>query len=295
MSESFILQRNERIIDVENIVTVFYLEYGKDFVFAGESHDFWEFTYIDKGSVVFTADTREFLLRGGEIAFHKPNEFHKLRADGVPPNVSVASFVCRSEAMRFFENKIFRLSAAERDVLAKLIDEGRKAFSLCSLPPVMGMRENPDAPVAAKQLTFNLLEQFLITLLRRGDDAIVRERRHIARIERENYPKEMYEILQYLDRHIEEPLTVARIAEHFHMSENALKKYVARYIEGGVMQKFNDMKLERAKYLIREQDLNFTQIADFLGYSSVHYFSRLFHAKTGMTPSQYRDSITDRA
>lgn len=294
MPDNFIRQQNDRVINVESIVTVFYLEYGKDFVFAGESHDFWEFTYIDKGSVVFTADTREFLLRGGEIAFHKPNEFHKLRADGVPPNVSVASFVCHSEAMRFFENKIFRLTAPERDVLAKLIDEGSKAFSLCSRPPVMGMRENSDAPVAAKQLTFNLLEQFLITLRRRGDDAIVRERRHVARIERENYPKEMYEILQYLDRHIEEPLTVARIANRFHLSENALKKYAARFLEGGIMQKFNDMKLERAKYLIREQNLNFTQIADVLGYSSVHYFSRLFHAKTGMTPSQYRDSITDR-
>ena len=49
MNDGFVKQSNERLVAVENIVTVIYMEYTKDFVFAGEAHDFWEFTYIDKG------------------------------------------------------------------------------------------------------------------------------------------------------------------------------------------------------------------------------------------------------
>ena len=43
--------------------------------------------------------------------------------------------------------------------------------------------------------------------------------------------------------------------------------------------------------MIRNQHMNFSQIADSLGYSSIHYFSRQFKKITGLTPSQYASSI----
>lgn len=292
MQDLFVRQENQRLIAVENIVTVLYMEYTKDFVFGGESHDFWEFAYIDKGSVVFTADSREFLLKGGEIVFHKPNEFHKLAANQTPPNVSVVSFACNSPAMKYFENKIFRLSNEERNILSALVREGLSVFEpLTATPPIMGMREKPSSPLAARQMTFNLLEQFLITLLRRSESVIHRESRSISKIEKSDYPEEIYRILLFLEQNVEKTLSVAEIARHFNMSEYALKKHFSRYLHCGVIAKFNDMKLQHAKVLIRELNLNFTEIAEALGFSSVHYFSRLFKIKTGMTPSAYLNSI----
>ena len=37
--------------------------------------------------------------------------------------------------------------------------------------------------------------------------------------------------------------------------------------------------------------MNFTQIAEHLGYTSIHYFSRQFKKVVGMTPSEYASSI----
>ena len=51
------------------------------------------------------------------------------------------------------------------------------------------------------------------------------------------------------------------------------------------------LAIDRAKELIRGRRMNFTQIADHLGYSSVHYFSRQFKRITDMTPSEYTASI----
>ena len=51
------------------------------------------------------------------------------------------------------------------------------------------------------------------------------------------------------------------------------------------------MKISAAKELIRSNEMNFTQIADYLGYTSIHYFSRQFKKLTGMTPSEYSSSI----
>ena len=59
----------------------------------------------------------------------------------------------------------------------------------------------------------------------------------------------------------------------------------------GIIEYFSQMKICRAKELIREKNMNFTQIADYLGYTSIHYFSRQFKKIAGMTPSEYALSI----
>ena len=43
--------------------------------------------------------------------------------------------------------------------------------------------------------------------------------------------------------------------------------------------------------MIRTGRMNFTQISETLGYTSIHYFSRQFKKIAGMTPSEYASSI----
>ena len=43
--------------------------------------------------------------------------------------------------------------------------------------------------------------------------------------------------------------------------------------------------------MIRENNLNFTQIAAILQYSTVHHFSRQFKDKFGITTSEYAKSV----
>ena len=92
---------------IRKIITIFYMEFSKNFSYDGERHDFWEMVYIDKGEMICTADKNRFVLKSGEMTFHKPNEYHNLRADGViAPNLVVISFRCTSQAMNFFKERI---------------------------------------------------------------------------------------------------------------------------------------------------------------------------------------------
>ena len=72
----------EKIIVIDDIVTIHYLEPEKDFSFGPEAHDFWELVYADKESLRLTADGNPVTLNEGEIIFHKPNESHSLAANG---------------------------------------------------------------------------------------------------------------------------------------------------------------------------------------------------------------------
>ena len=59
----------------------------------------------------------------------------------------------------------------------------------------------------------------------------------------------------------------------------------------GAIDYFNNMKIQRAKEIIRDGTMNFTEITYFLSYNSLPYFSKQFKAATGMSPSEYSSSV----
>ena len=54
---------------------------------------------------------------------------------------------------------------------------------------------------------------------------------------------------------------------------------------------FISLKIDAAKDMICNTDLNFTQIAENLGFTTIHYFSKLFKDKVGISPSEYAKAI----
>lgn len=69
-------------ITIEKIFSIHYFEYMSNFSFAGESHNFWEFICVDKGEVGVTRGKSYTILKKGDLIFHKPNEFHDVKATG---------------------------------------------------------------------------------------------------------------------------------------------------------------------------------------------------------------------
>ena len=86
-------------------------------------------------------------------------------------------------------------------------------------------------------------------------------------------------------------MTIDEISKSNMIGRSQLQKLFRDQYQCGVIEFFSRMKIDFAKQLIRENDMNFTQISDFLGYSSIHYFSRQFKRITGMTPSEYASSV----
>lgn len=45
---TYVKTKLQHSIDIDAIITLHYFEYMKNFEFKGESHNFWEFLYVDK-------------------------------------------------------------------------------------------------------------------------------------------------------------------------------------------------------------------------------------------------------
>ena len=78
------------------------------------------------------------------------------------------------------------------------------------------------------------------------------------------------------------------ISSKLHHDYNYLSNLFSE-VEGTTIEKyFITQKIEKAKELLKYNELSVAQIADRLGYSSVAYLSNQFKKKTGLTPSFYK-------
>ncbi len=279
-----------REITVDAIVTVHYFEHAKDYMFEGEKHDFWELVYVDKGRLEAVADDQGFELEQGQIVFHKPNEFHNLYANGIiAPNVVIVTFVCSSAAMAFFENKITYVTARQRDLLARIIEEGRRAFNgPLGDPHTLQMPRNPEAPFGSEQLITLYLETLLIDMIRHAENERMKPS---SSIKTRSDNDLVNRIIQYMEDHLNDNLSFTSICRYSAQSATNLKTIFKVVTGQGVMEYYRNLKIDRAKTLLRESNGNITQIADYLGYTSVQYFSRHFKQATGMTPREYTLSV----
>ena len=204
MEDNFTRMSFEKVINVEKLITIFYMELPKNFTHAGEKHDFWEMVYIDKGEMLCTADKNRFVLKSGEMTFHKPNEFHNLSGNNaVAPNVSIITFQCKSKAMQYFEGKIFKLSTEEKTLLSMLFQEGLSCYRMADPrdPLLQKLIKIESAPFGSSQMTRNLLEAFLIKL-RRHKDVLTKKMRRSYVIDGVDVPVQVKEILDFLHQNI---------------------------------------------------------------------------------------------
>lgn len=277
----------EKPLEIRELYSIHYFEYTSSYAFSGESHDFWELLYVDKGAIHVTAGDQTRDLTRGQLIFHAPGEFHALSANGeVAPNLVVIGFRCDSPAMNFFLRRITFAGAAERALMARIVEESAAVFSTpLDDPATSALQRRDNVPFGSEQLLAAALEELLIRLIRQGGSLPFRP------IQPHRVDERLAHITEYLEQRLDQPLTIDQICRDNLVGRSQLQKYFHAQTGGGVMDYFSHMKIKAARQMIREGRLNFTQIAARLGFQSVHYFSRRFKRFTGMSPSEYASSV----
>ncbi len=278
----------QNLIVVSKVVTIHYFEFDKNFRAVEEAHDFWELVYADKESIVCTADDKRIPLCEGEMLFHKPGERHALYANGKKaPNVCIVSFECKSEAMRFFEDRRLRPDKAFVRFLYSIVEEGKRTFDIPFSSPECERMHLLDTPtLGGEQLIKNYLELLLINLMRsltetpRGNDTFLREGEFDS--------KPVKDVIRLLQENLEGALSIDGICAAVGYSRAHIFKEFKAATGKSVMAYYTSLKIERAKQLLREGELSVRQIAEQLSFDTPNYFSKTFKRHTGQTPTAYQ-------
>ncbi len=287
MKPQYVKHRIANLISINKIVTIHYYEFGRGFSFGGEVHDFWEMVYVDRGRVSITADNRSFCLEQGEVAFHKPNEFHSIRTADTAADVFVITFVCSSAAMDFFKKRVAKVPKKLRENISSIIEESSATFNLMPITGVeLELKE--DAPVGGQQLIRLHLEELLIMLLRSGSS----EKNTALFPTKESMESHLVSrAKEILQNGIYSRMTVDEVCRRLNYSRAYLSKIFKASTGKTILEYLLSLKIKEAKRLIREDSINFTQISDKLAFDNPQYFSRVFKRITNFTPSQYKNSV----
>lgn len=289
MKVTYVKTQLQNVVNISKIVTVHYYEFDKNFVFNGESHDFWEMVYIDKGRVQVRRDEENLVLSQGEIVFHRPNEFHSIKALDSAPNFFVVSFVCNSPLMVYFEKYHTFLNKTLHSFISSVLKEAENTYVIPKNDPALKkLIKKETAPIGGEQLIKTYLEQFLIFLIRN----IIKKDEPSVFPSKESMENHLvFSAKKLLEEKAEEPFRVNDICVALGYSKSYLSKLFHEQTGETIANFAIREKIKRAKQLIRDGNLNFAQISDRLAFDNPQYFSRVFKRVTGMTPTEFKLSL----
>lgn len=100
---------------------------------------------------------------------------------------------------------------------------------------------------------------------------------------------DLQRLQMYLDSRFRENLPLKKIAADLNMGTTKLCA-LARQLPGGltVTQAVTSRRMEAARFMLREGDAPVSAVAEAVGYSDYNYFTKLFKAAEGATPTEYR-------
>ena len=265
-------QRVDHQLQVEGIYTFFYQEKEQGFLFPGESHPMAELTYVDQGALHYVADGQDLLLKQGDLVIYGPGQWHMQYADiGVAPRFVTLSFALRGAELGPLLNRKFTAPQKVVSLLQTMLHEQERmdTFSgdiiLCQLNLLLLLllRETT-SPTTGKLQTANAVH---------SENEIIRQAQ------------------QFISSHIREKLSVPLVARQVDVSPSYLTALFHKNLQISPGEYIRRIKLQESKQMIRENNLNFTEIAAELQYSTVHHFSRQFKEKFGITPTEYAKSV----
>ena len=254
-----------------------------------ESHNFWEFLYLESGSMNVLVDGELYALSPGDLIIYPPHAYHSVLFSAGMTGICV-TFETDSDLLHELTGHIIIPvpDAVERlnfmvELSEKLLVRYKNA-SLVKNITFRGTKAKDGINPAEIQKLANLLEVFLLDL-------------HNAETRSNATPltnNAFLEFTDYLKENIDKTLTLEEISEAYGETVPHLQKLCREVCGCGPISYFISLKISAAKRMMNETELNFSQIAERLGFSSVHYFSKLFKAKTGMSPSAYLKSTQTR-
>ena len=260
-------------LNIRGIRTLFYQEKENGFFFQGEAHRQYELTYMDKGSMRSIVAGQEYVLNPGEMMLYGPNQWHSQYSEG-------EELVC-------FLTIAFDMDCDYADILLnrKLQVDSVGAALLNSI-----LRESRQADVLSGDFICCELMRFLLEMIRcvhRGEQGAPLSRSYASNSENDIVDQ----ALRYITEHIYDKLTVAAVARAVNVSPSYLSVLFSRHLRIKPSDYIRREKLEESKRLIKRGEMNFSQIADQLKFSSVCHFSYLFKRWYSMTPTEFSRSI----
>lgn len=276
---------------ITGICSLLARNFEPSFVFLGESHYFWEFFAVISGEVEVVENEKTYVLSDGDIIFHAPDEFHRLKSSGgTRPRTITFSFLHEGELPLRLTDGVFHLSdgmiadlisisASLGLIIGEDFDSGVDFEPLLEIP--YGIEESKAIFEAALRLT-----SFLISVSKLNESE--------GRLSSTPGACLYRNIVKTMTERVAEGLTVEALAELHHISRSYIKKLFRAYAGESPSEYYSRLRIKEAKRLL-SLGKSVSEAAELLNFSSAAYFSSYFKKCTGERATDFKKKYNKHA
>ena len=266
-------------IRISEILGYFYNIRNAGYRFLGEVHNHYELTYVDRGCMDTVIDGQLFHLHEHDLILYGPGQFH-------------TQFVPMGESCSY-ATIIFDMDIIAQDdpvcvdsILNKSFPYNKKLYTLIKT----FINESSTQLPYMNSLMLCLLQEIIIRLLQ-SEFTGEKEDKPVTEVRQYYQDTILQKILDYINSNITKPLTIAEICQAFSLSRSSLQILFKENLNQTPKKYISELKLEKSCELLRENKYTVSEISLMLGFNSIHYFSRAFTQKYGISPSEYAKQI----
>lgn len=290
MEKQYNRVKAESFFEIESII---YLAHANSARVTEEykKFDFWQMYYCVNGTVLIQSDKELIKVPAHHAIFLDPRGDYRsaLRSSKEEDaEFYVISFECRSKELYEWARHPIPLIGNEPTMIAELCTAGRRVLQPMKMNELQqGLCIKAQSHPAVLQYVKISLEQLLVKIYCRLNhiEGLMGDGDKSNRI---NYEKEIVDqVHRFMYDNISRKLTMDDITQGLGVNATTLRIAYKKETGNSIMQDFSNMKMAEAMRLIRESNLNFTQIGEYLGFLSLYHFSRAFKERTGITLSEY--------
>lgn len=235
------------------------------------------------GPIVFVTKRFRKTLEAGQVYLLPPHELHHWEAVGNNVSATIGLLIDAENAGRWPRG-------------TGLVECCQQLLRLVDTPKLFSMSNDPELRTVfwdaadiltlerpCNQITVNsILWLFLGMLVDRLEEPEATV---------DDWIDSAKKIRRLLLNHVYNAPTVEQIAREVSMSLTNAKKVFAATYGCGIKQYLNQLKLYQAKRLLGDPTLTVEQVSHKLAFESTAYFCRMFRARTGQTPTEFRNSL----
>lgn len=267
-------------LQIKHFYTIYETEYKKDYIFSGESHNFYEIIYLLDGELCLTVNNTVSVVKSGNIIVLKPLEFHKFYAINCNKlKLLITSFALEGD----LHGGIFSLDENEKLIISQV----RRLFQnsrIKTKPLVLekakfiSYKRCMNDPVYSQQFK-NCLENLILEISRKSP---------LDSKELKNNDTAVFaDAVHYMTMNIDKNISISEIADECCISLTRLKYIFNKFCSTGIHKYFLNLKLSKACEML-SGGLSIGEIAEKLNFSSQNYFSIVFKREFGISPTEFK-------
>ena len=256
-------------------------------------HEYLEVLYLASGSAVYHVGNKDVLVREGDLLIPGRNLYHGIQQYLTPAIRAVALY---------FDPFIILGESSGLDSAEYLTPFGVHDGDLpCVVPARSGIpaqvkdliqrihRESSSRTLHSQLAMKTCLKMVLVLLLQHyasdsiGQGTIAQRNRNLTRLE---------PLLDYIDKHFAENISVDQAARLVAMSKSHFMRYFRAVTSEVFISYLNRFRINKAQQMLAGTDRSIAAISQEVGFCDQSYFGVLFRRFVGTTPREYRESCS---